>query len=75
MKHKKMYLTDENGRLELWLRMDANHRVENMYQTKANTEYICRELRVGDEFRLQANGSWFCGITELIPTIESSCFE
>ena len=55
-----MFVQNENGQLEKWLLMDDNKNVLDVYPTAASTDYICKALRVGSQFNVEKNGSWFC---------------
>ena len=65
VKHDKVFVQNENGQLERWLRIDDKRNVLNVYPTAASTDYICKAIRIGFQFNLQKNGSWFCDKHEL----------
>ena len=61
-----VFVQDENGKLEKWLKINKHRVVQKVYPVAANTNYICHEIRYGDVFNVVVNGSWFCD-RELVP--------
>ena len=64
IKNMNVFLQDENGNPDKWLKINKHKVVQEIYPVAANTNYMCQDVRIGDMFHVVKNGSWFCNQNE-----------
>jgi hypothetical protein len=75
VKQKNVFVQNEVGNLENWLKLDKSYIVQKVYPTSVSSDYICKDMKIGAAFRVMRNGSWFCKENELtLVQDEEACY-